>query len=85
MSRFSVPKLTHNDAAAALAENLALLTPEKHKAARNLTILLGYLLQQSEKMTADIDLPHKKLQPVLKYLEEENHDWRGRYDQTGKK
>lgn len=71
--------VSQSAAVAAIEENLSLLDPQAHKAARNLTIALGYILQQQARASSDMDLLHKKLQPILKFLEEDNHDWRDRF------
>lgn len=78
MANLISDKVSHSEARKALEENLNLLDPEKHKAARNLTIALAYLFQSQNKLLEEVDLLHRKLQPILKHLEEDNSDWRSR-------
>jgi hypothetical protein len=79
MRTFDIESAGLGDAKRALEENLSLLDLIKHKSARNMTIALAAIVRSQAKMQNDIDLFHSKLQPILKYLEEENADWRNRY------
>lgn len=78
MGQFTAENTSFKKAAEALQENLALLDPEKHKAARNMTVALVHILNSIQTVKADVGMLHNKLQPILKYLEEENSDWRSR-------
>jgi len=79
MPKYAIENAHYSEAKRALEENLSLLDPQKHKTAHNLTVALAYILQTQSKLANDIELLHRKLQPILKYLEEENADWRNRY------
>lgn len=83
MSRFSTENVSHTECLKALEENLTLLDRESTKAVRNLTLALVYLVRTQTRLSQDVDLLHRKLQPILKYLEEENNDWRDRFSQFG--
>jgi hypothetical protein len=56
MGQFSVENAIYGEAKRALEENLSLLNPEKHKAARNMTIALTYIVRQLGKLRTDVDL-----------------------------
>ncbi|VTZ25762.1 hypothetical protein MPC4_90101 [Methylocella tundrae] len=85
MARATIQTALQEDVKKALEENLNLLDPEKHKTARNMTVALiqllyfqGEILKAQTKIRDDVALLHNKLQPILKYLEEDNSDWRSR-------
>jgi hypothetical protein len=81
MDSFDIERAGLSDAKRALRaleENLSLLDQPKYKCAHNMTIALAAIVRSQAKMQVDLDLLHKKLQPILKYLEEENTDWRNR-------
>ncbi|TAL77320.1 MAG: hypothetical protein EPN75_13255 [Beijerinckiaceae bacterium] len=78
-SDFPSQTITLYQAKQALEENLNLLSPATHKAVHNLTIALMGIARGLERLQNDHELLHNKIQPILKYLEEENNDWRDRY------
>lgn len=78
-SKYPTETITLYDAKKALEENLGLLDPATHKTVHNLTIALMGIARGLERLQNDHELLHNKLQPILKYLEEENGDWRSRY------
>lgn len=63
----------------ALEENLTLLTPERYKTLHNLTLAHLCLLQEIVRIGDSVANLHNKIQPLLKYVEEDNRDNRARY------
>jgi hypothetical protein len=59
-----------------IRETLELLDPVKHRSLRTVILTLAHLAERQDRMAEDIDLLHRKIQPILKYLEEELGDWR---------
>ena len=52
----------------ALQENLSLLDPVKHKAARNMNLALIHICEGMSQLSGDLGLLHAKLQPILKEI-----------------
>lgn len=55
----------------ALEENRRLLGQETHKIAHNMNEALLHLCQALQRMNDDMELLHRKLQPILKDMEED--------------
>ena len=63
----------------ALKENQRLLDPGKNKIAHNWNIALAAMLLSQARIQEDLDLLHRKIQPIRRYLDEELGDnWRDR-------
>jgi hypothetical protein len=60
----------------ALQENLSLLDPVKHKAARNMNLALLHICEGMERLSGDLNLLHEKLQPILKQIADDQEDVR---------
>lgn len=60
----------------ALQENLGLLDPVKHKAARNMNLALIHICEGMERLSGDLTLLHEKLQPILKQIADDQEDVR---------
>jgi hypothetical protein len=78
MTKVQIEDIRFTEARQAIQENLSLLDPVKHKTVYNMTITLGYLLQQQWKLQDDVGLLHNKLQPILVEIAEDSN-WRDRY------
>jgi len=74
-----ISKVSYAEAERALQASLDLLDPNTQSNIRNLAVGLLGVCQNLEKLQYDVGLLHRKLQPILKHLEEENADWRSRY------
>lgn len=79
MSKDGPKKVSASEAERALRENLNLLGHSTPSSSRNLIIGLLGILESVRTLQHEHELLHRKLQPILKYLEEENADWRSRY------
>jgi hypothetical protein len=75
MVKFSIENVNSVEVRRALEENQALLTPEKHKVAHNINVVLAYIVRQLGQINGDVSLLHNKLQPILVELAEESN-WR---------
>lgn len=63
----------------ALKENQRLLDPGKNKIAHNWNIALEAMVLSQSRILEDLELLHRKIQPILRYLDEELGDnWRDR-------
>lgn len=60
-------------------ETLRQLDPAKHNSIHTVISALIHLVESQARLADDLVLLHRKLQPILKHLEEENGDWRLRY------
>jgi hypothetical protein len=64
------------DARQALQGNQALLDPETNKISHNHNIALLGICAELERISKDVERLHAKIQPILRYLSEDNNDWR---------
>ena len=65
MGKVTFENVIYGDVQRALEENLAILDPEQHKSAHNMTVALAYIVRHLLKLQRDVDLLHNKLQPML--------------------
>ena len=60
----------------ALDENDRLLEQTKYKVAHNTNKVLRYLVETIYRVETDLILLQRKLQPILKHLENDDDNWR---------
>jgi hypothetical protein len=67
--------MTLSEARRALQSNATLINSEKHKVAWNTNSALLNMCDALDRLERDVALLHSKLQPILKELIEDQHDW----------